>query len=105
RYDYDDNEDRGNDEASTIPITARDSFRFNTFSAVIDSVTIALKDRISAYTNVYNRFKVVLSSDSLNDTAVEGACMRLAMDYPSDLCALSFAGEMCQFLAFVTGRG
>ena len=107
RYDYDDSENRRNEEAATpqsAPQTAKDSFRSSTYLAIIDSINTALKDRISAYSSIYSRFRVVLSSGFLSDIEIQEECRKLAADYPTDLSPLSFSGEMTQFLAFARQR-
>jgi hypothetical protein len=59
-----------------------------------------------AYTDVYNRFQVVLSGHLMSEDAdISKECQKLATIYSSDLSSQVFAAELVQFLTFARRRG
>ena len=63
----------------------REKFRVNTYLLVIDRLLSEIKKRKAAYTNVYERFRVLTEIRSLADSDITAKCEELTRYYDNDI--------------------
>jgi len=83
-------------------LAGADKFRTETFLVIIDRLNAALKQRIAAYQTVYERFRALLATGTIQPEPA--LAKRLAEEYSADLSADLLYGELVQWRNFAKLR-
>ena len=94
-------EDSGSEE---IVLNPREKFRTQSFVTMIDRLVVELNRRKMAYQDVSDSFKVIVDVSNLNSNDIQIETCKLAEQYPTDLCADVFPGEMIQLSCLAKAR-
>lgn len=80
----------------TVQLTAREQFRISSFYVILDSLTVELRKRLEAYSNLHTLFGFLTEFRSMNDEEVKACASNLVKTYPNDIDQ-AFVDEFSQF--------
>ena len=83
-------------EAESNDFVARENFRVESFFVIIDKLTVAMSDRIRAYTEVCQLFGFLAKLEQLDEQEIIPAAENLVSTYKNDL-EESLTDELVQF--------
>ena len=92
-------------QAADTVLHGKDKFRIETFTVIIDQLVCSLRQRIDAYREVREVFKVVTDFNEIDADQLREYAVSMANTYSGDLQSGEFVDEMIQFVDFATSRG
>ena len=92
-------------QAVDTVLEGKDKFRIGTVIVIINQLIYSLRQRIDAYREVREVFKVVIDFNEVNADQIREHAVSMANIYSGDLQSSEFADEMVQFIDFAKSRG